>query len=257
MLILCGIFYNQGVKLGLESKVSDHSVGSGEFLVLVSYTKKDRQQNKKTETPTSSTILVGGSTLKQAEAAWSDMMQDLSYFSTISADDIQTEVLLDATHNSSVRANCSSEVKRKRSVKNDKMEGYADELAVSILKSSTQDMDDEKAKIFVQVLASINCFTNPGSGDCACKEANRKDNVVDPCSSCSDSCGCPTWLKSISKVFSFLNVYSASLQLQQVQVTYSSLKGALDHLCPFGFQASVADIEQLSLLCPKVLCLEL
>ncbi|XP_016493149.2 uncharacterized protein LOC107812528 isoform X2 [Nicotiana tabacum] len=242
----------KGVKLGLESKVSDHSVGSGEFLVLVSYTKKDRQQNKKTETHTSSSIPVGDSTLKQAEAAWSDMMQDLSYFSTISADDIQTEVLLDATHNSSVRANCSSEVKRKRSVKNDKMEGYADELAVSILKSSTQDMDDEKAKIFVQVLASINCFTNPGSGDCACKEANRKDNVVDPCSSCSDSCGCPTWLKSISKVFSFLNIYSASLQLQQVQVTYSSLKGALGHLCPFGFQAGVADIEQLCLLCPEV-----
>ncbi|XP_009793373.1 uncharacterized protein [Nicotiana sylvestris] len=242
----------KGVKLGLESKVSDHSVGSGEFLVLVPYTKKDRQQNKKTETHTSSSIPVGDSTLKQAEAAWSDMMQDLSYFSTISADDIQTEVLLDATHNSSVRANCSSEVKRKRSVKNDKMEGYADELAVSILKSSTQDMDDEKAKIFVQVLASINCFTNPGSGDCACKEANRKDNVVDPCSSCSDSCGCPTWLKSISKVFSFLNIYSASLQLQQVQVTYSSLKGALGHLCPFGFQAGVADIEQLCLLCPEV-----
>ncbi|XP_009607305.1 uncharacterized protein LOC107788816 isoform X1 [Nicotiana tabacum] len=242
----------KGVKLGLESKVSDHSVVSGEFLVLVPYTKKDRQQNKKTETPTSSTILVGGSTLKQAEAAWSDMMQDLSYLSGISADDNQTELRLDATHNSSVPANCSSQVKRKRSVKNDKMEGYADELVLSILKSSTNDMDDEKAKIFVQVLASINCFTNPGSGDCACKEANRKDNAVDPCSSFSDSCGCPTWLKSISKVFSFLNVYSASLQLQQVQVTYSSLKGALDHLCPFGFQASVADIEQLSLLCPKV-----
>lgn len=79
------------------------------------------------------------------------MMQDLSYFSTISTDDNQTEVLLDATHASSVPANCSSEVKRKRSVKNDKMEGYADELVLSILKSSTNDMDDEKAKMFVQV----------------------------------------------------------------------------------------------------------
>lgn len=249
----------KGVKLGLESKVSDHSVGSGEFLVLVPYIKKDRQQNKKTETPASSSIPVGGSTLKQAETAWSDMMQDLSYLSSISRNVNQTEVLLDATrsrdpygHNPSVPLNCSSRVKRKRSIKDDEMEEHADALVLSILKSSSSDMDDEKAKIFVQFLASINCFTNPDSGNCMCEEANRKYNVSDPCSSGSDSCGCPAWLKSISRIFSFLNIYSASLQLQQEQVTYSGLKGALDHLCLFGFQAGVTDIEQLSLLCPKV-----
>lgn len=45
-------------KLGLECKMSDHSVESGEFLVLVLYTKKDRQQNKKTETPATSSVPV-------------------------------------------------------------------------------------------------------------------------------------------------------------------------------------------------------
>ncbi|XP_055826142.1 uncharacterized protein LOC129894460 isoform X2 [Solanum dulcamara] len=249
----------KGVKLGLESKVSDHSVGIGEFLVLVPYTKKDRQQNKKTETPASSSIPVGGSTLKEAETAWSDMMQDLSYLSSIPRNENQTEALLDETryrdsdgHNCSVSMNCSSQVKRKRSIKDYKMEGHADELVLSILKSYSVDMDDEKAKMFVQVLATINCFIDPDSGNCMCEEANRKENASDPCSSGSDSCGCPTWLRSISKIFSFLNIYSASLQLQQGQVTYSSLKGALDRLCLFGFLAGVSDIEQLSLFCPKV-----
>ncbi|KAJ8553743.1 hypothetical protein K7X08_024421 [Anisodus acutangulus] len=247
----------KGVKLGLESKVSDHSVGSGEFLVLVPYTKKDRQQNKKTATLASSNIPVGGSTLKQAETAWSDMMQDLSYLSSISRNDNQTEVPLGevSSRNSngrSVPSNCSSQVKCKRSIKNDKMEGHADELVLIILNSSSVDMDDEKAKIFVKVLASVNCFTDPDSGNCMCKEANKKDNVSDPCSSGSDSCGCPTWLKSISKIFSFVNIYSASLQLHQEQVNYPGLKGALDRLYLFGFQAGVTDIEQLSFLCPKV-----
>ncbi|KAK6795347.1 hypothetical protein RDI58_008800 [Solanum bulbocastanum] len=249
----------KGVKLGLESKISDHSVGSGEFLVLVPYTKKDRQQNQKTETPASSSVPVGGSTLKEAETAWSDMMEDLSYLSSISRNENQNEVLLDETryrdsdgHNCSVPMNCSSQVKRKRSIKDDKMEGHADELVLNILKSSSNDMDDEKAKIFVQVLASINCFTDPDSGNCMWEEANRNDKVSDPCSSGSDSCGCPTWLRRISNIFSFLNIYSASLQLQQGQVTYSSLKGALDRLCLFGFVVGVTDIEQLSLICPKV-----
>lgn len=252
--------FSKGVKLGLESKVSDHSLGSGEFLVLVPYTKKDRQQNKETGTTASSSIPVGGSTLKEAETAWSDMMQDLSYLSSISRNENQNEVLLDEAryrdsdgHKCSVPMNCSSQGKRKRSVKDDKMEGHADELVLSILKSSSTNMDDEKAKIFVQVLASINCFTDPDSGKCICKEADRKDNVSDPCSSGSESCGCPTWLRSISKIFSFLNFYSASLQLQQGQLTYSSLKGALDRLCLFGFLAGVTDIEQLFLFCPQVL----
>ncbi|KAG5618424.1 hypothetical protein H5410_018248 [Solanum commersonii] len=248
-----------GVKLGLESKISDHSVGSGEFLVLVPYTKKDRRQNKKTETPASSSVPVGGSTLKEAETAWSDMMEDLSYLSSISRNENQNKVLLDETryrdsdgHNCSVPMNCSSQVKRKRSIKDDKMEGHADELVLSILKSSSNDMDDEKAQIFVQVLASINCFTDLDSGTCMWEEASRNDNISDPCLSGSDSCGCPTWLRRISNIFSFLSIYSASLQLQQGQVTYSSLKGALDRLCLFGFRAGVTDIEQLSLFCPKV-----
>ncbi|XP_010318873.1 uncharacterized protein [Solanum lycopersicum] len=249
----------KGVKLGLESKISDHSVGSGEFLVLVPYTKKDRQQNEKTETPASSSVPVGGSTLKEAETAWSDMMEDLSYLSSISRNENQDEVLLDETRyrdsdgqNCSVPMNFSSQVKRKRSIKDDKMEGHADELVLSILKSSSNDMDDEKAKIFVQVLASINCFTDPDSGNCLWEEANRNDNVSDPCSSGSDLCRCPSWLRRIRKIFSFLNIYSAFLQLQKGQVTCSSLKGALDRLCLFGFLAGVTDIEQLSLFCPKV-----
>ncbi|KAJ8536339.1 hypothetical protein K7X08_034740 [Anisodus acutangulus] len=249
----------KGVKLGLESKVSDHSVGSGEFLVLVPYTKKDRQQNKKAETPASSSIPVGGSTLKQAETAWSDMMQDLSYLSSISRNDNQTEVLLDETRSrdsngqtGSVQLNCSSQVKRKRSIKDDKMEGHADELVINILNSSSVDMDGGKAKISVQVLASVNCFTDLDSGNCMCEGANRKDNVSDPCSNGSDSCGCSMWLRSINKLFSFLNIYSASLEFHQEQVNYPGLKGALDCLCLFGFQAGVTDIEQLSFLCPKV-----
>ncbi|XP_016545610.2 uncharacterized ATP-dependent helicase YprA isoform X2 [Capsicum annuum] len=245
----------KGVKLGLESKVSDYSVGSGEFLVLVPYTKKDRQQDKKDETPASSSIPAD----PQTEAAWSDMMQDLSYLRSISRNDHQTKVILDETrsrdsdgHNCSVPLNCSSQVKRKRNNTDDKIEGHANELVLSILKSSSNDMDDEKAKIFVQVLASINCFTDPKSGSCMFEEVSGKYNTSDPCLSGSDSCGCPTWLRSISKIFSFLNIYSASLQLQQGQVTYSSLKGALDRLCLFGFEAGVTNIEQLSLLCPKV-----
>ncbi|XP_015163179.1 uncharacterized protein [Solanum tuberosum] len=39
--------FHKGVKLGLESRISDHSVGSGEFLVLVPYTKKDRNRTRK------------------------------------------------------------------------------------------------------------------------------------------------------------------------------------------------------------------
>lgn len=55
----------------MQSKISCHSIGSAEFMVLVPYMKKDQQQTQPYNKASTS------------DSAWSGMMQDLSFLRNI------------------------------------------------------------------------------------------------------------------------------------------------------------------------------
>ncbi|CAH1422386.1 unnamed protein product [Lactuca virosa] len=69
----------KGTKLSLQSQISSTLISHGEFIVLLPFTKKDKQKIvEPCENETNSQNFHQCSTSKFAESAWSDMMQDLS-----------------------------------------------------------------------------------------------------------------------------------------------------------------------------------
>ncbi|KAL6995020.1 hypothetical protein U1Q18_005154, partial [Sarracenia purpurea var. burkii] len=178
------------------------------------------------------------STSEASDSAWSDMMQDLSFLQKISREENQV--------------NQSSETTLKKRWNFDEQEEHTDELIISIMRSSENtQLDQQNCKRLVQVLESVNCLSNPHSGNCALKEAVLHDSDMNQCEDKNNLCICPSWLKKTMKAFYFLNIYSAHLQLQQEKTTLTCLKGALDQLNKFGLQIGIADLEHLSVLCPK------
>ncbi|KAL9156100.1 hypothetical protein ABFS82_09G050400 [Erythranthe guttata] len=89
--------------------------------------------------------------------------------------------------------------------------------------------------------------TKNALGCCVMREANA--NALPD----GELCVCPLWLKDIIRAFSFLNIYSACLQLWQKNITFSAFKGPLDQLHLFGFRPGIADLELLSQVCPQVI----
>ncbi|XAR63839.1 DNA helicase [Bertholletia excelsa] len=253
----------KGVKLGLQSQVSSHSVQSGEFLVLVPYTKKDRQQTLQDDKSTTRlNDLSECSTSKAADLAWSDMIHELSFLRSISETGNQSSFEtknksfnpLDSKEAGRVSpVNRSSADKRKKRSNCDTQEGHMDALIISILQSSENaQLDQQNCKILTQVLESVTCLSNSRTGNCMLKEAFSRDSNLDLYANNITSCICPSWLKTIMKAFYFLNIYSSRLQLQQEKVTATCLKEALDQLGLYGLKVGIADLEHLSVLCPEV-----
>lgn len=150
--------------------------------------------------------------------------------------------------------NMSSEPKMKKRFNGDRQDGQIDELVMSILVSSeNSQLDQHNCKRFMQVLESVNCLSNPHSGDCVVKEAHLEGNVKNPSENENDLCLCPSWLKTIMKAFYFLNIYSAYLHMRREEVTLTSLKELLDQLDKLGLEVGINDLEILSNLCPKVI----
>ncbi|KAG5536355.1 hypothetical protein RHGRI_023955 [Rhododendron griersonianum] len=251
----------KGVKLGLQSKISCHSIESGEFMVLVPYMKKDQQQTQLYNK--ASTNLKGKnefSTSKASGSVRSDMMQDLSFLRNIPREENLCNVVSNSIHSADrneVRGgsyiNTSSEPKVEKRFHSHRQEGHIDDLVISILASSeNSQLDQHNCKRFMQVLESVNCLSNPHSGDCVVKEAHLQGNGKNPSENENDLCLCPSWLKRIMKAFYFLNIYSAYLHMRQEKVTLTCLKESLDQLDKLGHEVGIADLEILSNLCPKV-----
>ncbi|KAI8543129.1 hypothetical protein RHMOL_Rhmol08G0194400 [Rhododendron molle] len=251
----------KGVKLGLQSKISCHSIESGEFMVLVPYMKKDQQQTQLYNK--ASTNLKGKnefSTSKASGSVRSDMMQDLSFLRNIPREENLCNVVSNSIHSADRNEmrggsyiNTSSEPKVTKRFHSHRQEGHIDDLVISILASSGNgQLDQHNCKRFMQVLESVNCLSNPHSGDCVVKEAHLQGNGKNPSENENDLCLCPSWLKRIMKAFYFLNIYSAYLHMRQEKVTLTCLKESLDQLDKLGLEVGSADLEILSNLCPKV-----
>ncbi|XP_059640822.1 uncharacterized protein LOC132282982 isoform X2 [Cornus florida] len=252
----------KGVKLSLHTQISSQLTGSGDFIVLVPFTKKeDRQQIQQScQFATPSKDLSQCSASKFADSAWSDMMQDLSSLRDISSNEnqqnIESESMNSVDRNELNRGSSVSQSlgnKCKRGFNCGKQEEHTDDLILGILRSSEKtELDEQNWQRLTRVLELVDCLSNPNSGNCMLMEANLHDGNKDLSANKNSLCVCPSWLKTIIKAFSFLNIYSAFRQLRREEITWTGLKEALEHLHKFGLQVGIADLEHLSVLCPKV-----
>ncbi|XP_058226891.1 uncharacterized protein LOC131335514 [Rhododendron vialii] len=230
-------------------------------MVLVPYMKKDQQQ---TQLHNKASANLKGknefSTSKASGSVRSDMMQDLSFLRNIPREENLCSVVSNSIHSADRNEvsggsyiNTSSEPKVKKRFHSHRQEGHIDDLVISILASSeNSQLDQHNCKRFMQLLESVNCLSNPHSGDCVVKEARLQGNGKNPSENENDLCLCPSWLKRIMKAFYFLNVYSAYLHMRQEIVTLTCLNESLDQLDKLGLEVGIADLEILSNLCPKV-----
>ena len=261
----------------LQSLISTHCIEPGDFLVLVPFTRKEPSQARKSEQ--SKTSLNNGlnndSISKFADLAWSDMMQDLSYLretsngETATNDKVGSFSLGDRTETMAAsfstgdRKDTMDEIsnfrsfgeKRGRGFDFDKGIGLPYDLILSSLQFSSEGvLDEHNCDVFVKVLESVNCLSDPRFGFCLLSRKAKfwaGDMAVG--ANNSSSCLCPAWLKIIMKAFAFLNIFSAFLHFQQKSMTAAYLEEALNQLAKSGIKLGMKDIEHLSVLSPKVL----
>ncbi|KAL8042408.1 hypothetical protein ABFX02_09G048500 [Erythranthe guttata] len=244
------IFF-KGVKLKLQSEISRYSIGFGDFLVVVPFVKKDRHR---VETPSEDPNPNHKFETELAESAWSDLMQDLSSIQDTSNCGNLPEVELKSTNSENENARdrggiSTRATKRKNASDKGKERGPSyDDVLLSILQTCGGNMFDEQSiKTFIEFMDSLCCLSSPATGCCVMREANA--NALPD----GELCVCPLWLKDIIRAFSFINIYSACLQLWQKNITFSAFKGPLDQLHLFGFRPGIADLELLSQVCPQVI----
>lgn len=252
---------DQGVKLSLGSPISDYPTYPGDFFIVIPFTKKDRKQEQNSEevtTASNGTNQCSSSNL--ADSAWSDLMQDLSCMQNTATvanqDDTELQGLTSVDTSGVIRRDNvtrSSGTKWRTKSVSSKHEEITNSLVESILQSSSNDVFDGKNwERFLLLSESINCLADPLSGTCMLAKAISKDGETGQYVSKGGLCLCPSWLKDLMKRFCFLNLYSEVLEFRGKMVTCSGLKGTLDQLTEFGFQTGISDLEQLSVLCPKV-----
>lgn len=194
---------------------------------------------------------------KFADQAWSHMMQELR---EMSSNDWGATTELDGTDsnigsesNTDISGIQSFQRKRKLSDVSEAV-GTPDNLVLSILEHSRKRLLDEgNAEKFVKVLDRVNCLQDASSQSCVLLSSSHlRAGRLGTCQSTGNSCLCPAWLKKVMKTFTFLNIYAACLQLRLGNITLNYLAVALDLLGQFGIRFNMKDIENISVLCPKV-----
>ncbi|KAG9151551.1 hypothetical protein Leryth_019742 [Lithospermum erythrorhizon] len=246
--------YFKGGKLDLQRKISECSVGPGDFIVFVPMSKKDHQQMQKTDGPMSPSLADSDkSALKLAESSYSSLMKYLSTPREVTDKSNQSNnesenTKFDEGKVPKGRTNDKPSV-GENGYSDNKYEGYPTEV-LSLLQSACKpDFDEQACKIVSRVVGSVNCLRYPSSGNCIVNEASWQKNE---CTSLDSSCSCPVWLKDILKTFTFLNIYHSFLQVQGKNISLEVLGRVLTKLSEFGFHADIPDIVQLPVLCPKV-----
>ncbi|KAH6797259.1 UBQ protein [Perilla frutescens var. hirtella] len=249
----------KGVKLDLTSEISSYTIGFGEFLVVVPFVKKDRQHRHRVEasgTASKDSDHDERSRNELAESAWRDLMQDLSCFQDMPGHENQAEAKLKSKNseneNACDRITSSRITKQKKVLNKDKGKHSCDDL-LSILQISSDDMfDEQNLKKIVEFMDSSSCLSDPVTGSCVMREADSLVGCeLDSCK--SSLCLCPLWLKELMRTFSFVNVYSACLQLWQKQITTAAVKEPLEQLHKFCSHPGIVDLELLSQVCPQVI----
>lgn len=242
------------MKLQLKSEISSHTIGVGEFLVAVPFVKKDRQDKPRvgaSETaPEDSNI--NEKLRNDSESVWSDLMQDLSSSRDTTNHENLTEAELKSKNSGNEDASkrrTSSCTKRERNAINEGKGRPSCDALLSILQTSGDGMLVEQSlKEILQYIDSSSCLSEPATGSCVMREAGTLVSCkLDPCK--SNLCLCPLWLKDVIRTFSFVNIYSAYLQLSHKQITIAAVREPLQQLHKFGFRP---DLELLNQICPEV-----
>nr|KJB39969.1 hypothetical protein B456_007G040200 [Gossypium raimondii] len=233
----------KGTKLNLQCKVSSLAFQSGEFFVLIPFTKKNKPQ---VENPSFSNDASAASSF--ADSTYSDMMQEFSYLR-----DNSRKFSEGNNNNSNGHGDDDDYSFKSRRIqggnidKDERNEGHPYDLLWNVLRSSDRDLFEEKnCEKFVEVLQSMNCLSSPYSGKCM-----LLSEAIFRTSDDHASCLCPAWLRGLVEAFALLSILWAFLQLQTERMTTSRLKQVLGHLEKFGVGICMEDIEHLSVICPK------
>lgn len=241
-----------------ESQVNGYSITQDDFLVLVPFTKKNRMPTRcepSEESMLESKSSDGGTTSAVADSAWLDIMHDLSSLSGSSpqggepnlvSDNISKEVGDPLMIQSSDMR--SSNAKRKRGFGLERQGSRTHDFLRDVLKSE-EFLSEQNCGRLHQALESVTCFSDLKTGYCMlfgefCKISSLVAEVK--------QCMCPSWLKTMLMSFTFLNIFSGFLQMRCEDVSWNRIKGAVKHLNGYGVEVSIADVEQLLILCPKV-----
>ncbi|GKU95107.1 hypothetical protein SLEP1_g8507 [Rubroshorea leprosula] len=244
----------KGAKTSLNSKVSSLCIEPGEFFVLVPFTKKERPQTERSGFSVPSANPSNLSTTSSfADSAYSDMMQE---FSSLREGSINSSG--DNEGRGGTRSvNNSTETKRKGEVEGKDNDLHPYEFLLTVSRFPDEDiLGEQSCQKFVEVLGLMNCLSNPHSRQCMLLTEANLHIITDGglYTKNSGSCLCPAWLKKIMEAFAFLSIFSALLQLRRKKITLLSLRGVLERLGKFGIEVAMEDVENLSILCPKVIC---
>ncbi|XP_051115927.1 uncharacterized protein LOC127241080 [Andrographis paniculata] len=248
----------RGVKLGPHGKIGDYLIEDGDFLVIIPFVKKGKEQRHQVDISRTSSEdpKLDEKESELARSSWSDLMQDLSSFQEISThenppvDDLKS---VNSENEKDHGRRISSRKTKGKKVLNDGQDlGCSDDVLFGILQSYLDNtFDEQKFEKVLKLMESSCCLSNLATGYCLLREASDTlSSELAP--SAATMCLCPLWLKGIIMAFSFINVYSACLQMCQKKITADALKGPLEQLHKVGFQRSTVNLELLSQLCPQI-----
>lgn len=194
---------------------------------------------------------------KFADSAWSDMIREIR--DVTSQDERACEGLpskspeVEPETDGQDTVSCSYLGKRRRD-SDGEAKGWPEDLVLSILQSSSEDMLDEgNHEKLLSVLESVNCLQNLDTRSCLfLSKGSLREGVLGEWKENISSCLCPPWLLTIMKAFTFLNIYEVFLKFRRERITTNRVKKALSWIGRFGIKVNMKDIEDLSILCPKV-----
>ncbi|KAK9684448.1 hypothetical protein RND81_10G210900 [Saponaria officinalis] len=246
----------RGAKVAMESQIGSLPINAGDFIAFMPFTKKGKRRNlPPQETASSSQTSLPTARSEVAEAAWRDMMEDLSYLNNASTcEQPPKSTCVDFSNKiegAKISAKSTNNLSRKRGrMSISEIKGrFDEELIHSVLQSSRKHtFDKDVSERFLKVLESVDCLLDLKTGKCVLSsEASMQD-----CSQASSSCFCPDWLKKLVKGFTFLNILTGFLQVQHETVTFEYVNDSLDKLLELGFCVSMEDLKCLSDVCPKL-----
>ncbi|OWM64696.1 hypothetical protein CDL15_Pgr010454 [Punica granatum] len=238
--------YHKGTKLSLQNQISSYSIEPGEVIGLFPVIKKQTVQTEKScDQDNSGNFTNQAPITKFADLAWTHMVQELR---EMSSNDGGPTSKSDGTNSNDgwgstneVSGTRSSEMKRKRSTDSETSR-TPDDLVLSILEhSSKRVLDEGNAERFVKVLDRVNCLQDASSQSCLCVSgAWLQAGGLGASGSAGNPCWCPSWLKTVMK-------------LRQEMITLNGLEEALNWIGEVGIHFNMKDIENISLLLPKVI----
>ncbi|XP_054806101.1 uncharacterized protein LOC129308773 isoform X2 [Prosopis cineraria] len=256
----------KGDKLRLQSQIGCYPIETGDFLVLVPFTKKPNQCDA---SATPSNVADTASISNLADSTWSNIMEDISYLRETQSDAKNDDEASHLKFNSftderrkkkmaeTPSSNCT-ESKSKWDFGSDKQIELPYHLILNTLQytSETEDaLGERNCEVLAKVLASITCLSDLPLGHCKLfKRARLKGVDLGSYVNNDISCLCPQWLKMVMKAFTFINIFSAWLHLLGKKTTSNLLENALNQLGKFGVKLNIQDMKRLSLLCPELIC---